>query len=84
MTEENEGSMTYVARKECGCLTLLVIDTPNMVHRKDMAKEISAAILRGDTIERVATEEVRKMDWKCPKHQVIERIKKAQLPLVEV
>ena len=60
-------SMSYIAKKPCGCLSMAIVDNPD--HKKDVAKEISKAVRLGETVERVTTETVRTMDWKCPEHK---------------
>ena len=64
--------MSYISRKECGCLTLAIVDEP--AHRREVAKEVAKAIRMGETVERVTCEQVRKMDWKCKSHFVMEKI----------
>lgn len=56
-------SMTYVARAECGCVRGVAVDQPE--HRKDVAKALSQWVRGGHAIERLPTETVRSMDWKC-------------------
>ena len=59
-------TMSYVARKPCGCLAMAVVDNP--AHAKDTAKEIAKAIRLGETVDRLPVEEVRAMPWKCSEH----------------
>ena len=60
-------NMSYISKKPCGCLCMAVLDNPD--HKRDVAKEIAKAIRLGETVERVPTETVRTMDWKCPEHR---------------
>jgi len=60
-------SMSYIAKKPCGCLSMAIVDNPD--HKRDTAREISKAVRLGETIERVPTETVRTMDWECPEHK---------------
>jgi len=62
----SETSMSYISRKPCGCLSMAVVDNPE--HKKDVANEIAKAVRRGETVDRVTSEQVRTMDWKCPEH----------------
>jgi hypothetical protein len=59
--------MTYIARKDCGCIVFAGVDTPEM--RKENAKEVASCIRDGYTIERVTCQFVRETDWFCPKHR---------------
>ena len=59
-------SMSYISKKPCGCLAMAVVDNPD--HKKETAKEIARAIRAGETVERVTTEQVRTMNWKCLAH----------------
>jgi len=59
-------SMSYVARKPCGCFAMAVVDNPD--HKRDVAKEVAKAIRRGETVTRVPSEDVRTMDWECAEH----------------
>ena len=58
---------SYVSKKSCGCVCMAIIDNPD--HKKDVAKEIAKAVRLGETIERMPTETVRIMPWKCSKHR---------------
>ena len=60
-------SMTYIARASCGCLKAAVVDVPSM--RREAANLMSAAIRRGEIVERVTTESVRTMEWECEEHR---------------
>jgi len=61
-------SSTLVFRKACGCVTLLVVNRPEVV--KDCGKDIGHALARGDRMEEMATEEVRKLPGRrCEAHQ---------------
>lgn len=62
----NEQRYAYVARKPCRCITLLQVDDP--AHPNDVAREISQAIRRGESIERTTVEEARVAEpwhWNC-------------------
>lgn len=63
MAEEYQ---TYIARKPCGCLSMAVVDMPQ--YAKATAREVAKAIRLGETVERVPTELVRTMAWKCAEH----------------
>ncbi len=65
--KDNKVSMTYVGRKSCGCVTMLVLDTPE--HKREVAKEVAQVIRLGERLEHLTTEEVRAMDWKCAEHK---------------
>lgn len=58
---------SYIARASCGCLRAAVVDAPTM--RREAANLMSAAIRRGETVERVTSESVRQMEWTCEEHR---------------
>ena len=60
--------MSYISKKPCGCICMAMVDNPN--HKKDIAREIAKAIKLGEIIERMPTETVRIMPWKCLEHKV--------------
>jgi predicted hydrocarbon binding protein len=60
-------SSTLVFRKACGCVTLLVVNRPEVL--KDCGKDIGRALAKGDRMEEMATEEVRKMPIRCEEHR---------------
>jgi hypothetical protein len=64
MTDEY---MSYIATKECGCLTMAAVDSPE--NKKVVAREVAKAIRMGEKVERVTCEHVRTMEWKCPQHK---------------
>ncbi len=57
--------MAYIAKKECGCIVLAVMDVP--AHAKDTAREIGKAIRQGYSVERVTSDYVRN-NWDCAEH----------------
>jgi len=61
-------SMSYIAKKPCGCVTMAIVDNPD--HKNEVAREISQAVRQGETVERVTSESVRTMVWDCSKHTV--------------
>lgn len=73
-----EESMSYISRRPCGCLSMAVVDNPE--HKRDVAKEVAKAIRLGETVERVTSESVRKMDWWCPKHRLERELNNATRP----
>ena len=64
-------SMTYVGRKSCGCVTMLVLDTPE--RRPEAAREVAKVIRLGEKLEHLTSDEVRKMPWKCDEHRSARR-----------
>lgn len=62
-----DNSHTYVARKACGCVRGCAVDTPE--HAYDVATSVFEWIRAGCTVERMVTEEVRVMDWRCHEHE---------------
>jgi hypothetical protein len=64
-------SMSYIAKKACGCIVAAVVDSPT--HRKDVARETSKWIRAGFKVERVTSQWVREnlTFGKCP-HQPTE------------
>ena len=61
------GSMSYVATKACGCVSLAAVDVPKVM--KEAAKDIARCIRLGDTVNRMTSEQVRRTPWKCAEHQ---------------
>lgn len=59
--------MAYVGRKPCGCLSFAAVDSED--NRRMCAQESSAAIRRGEAVERVTVEAVRAMRWNCDEHR---------------
>ena len=59
--------MSYMSRQPCGCLGMAVVDNPD--HKRDVAKEVAKAVRRGETVERVPTEDIRTTMWECPTHR---------------
>ncbi len=70
------GSMSYVAKKACGCMTLAVVDCPGK--SRDWAGDIARAIRLGDAVNRIPSEQVRQTPWKCKEHQAEADREKAQ------
>ncbi len=56
-------SMTYIAKKSCGCVVAAAVDDPK--HHDDVAKLVASCIRDGYVIERVTTEECRLAKWAC-------------------
>jgi hypothetical protein len=59
MAEERD----YVALKACGCLSLWC---SGALPPKEFAKDIAAALRRGCQVVRMATDDVRKLEFRCP------------------
>lgn len=49
--------LAYVARKACGCVTLVTVDNP--AHAADVARDVASCIRRGDSVERLPIELAR-------------------------
>ena len=58
---------TFVGLKKCGCLAMAVVDSPE--HKQETAREVSKAIRDGLDVQRLSTQTVREMPWKCAQHQ---------------
>ena len=59
-------SMSYVARKPCGCVSMAIVDNPD--HKREVAREVAKAVRLGETVDRLPVEDVRTMPWKCSQH----------------
>ena len=67
MTPQVTDRCAYVGRwKTCDCVVAVCVDDPE--HAKDVAKNVADYIRRGYRVERLLTETVRTMDWRCPDH----------------
>jgi hypothetical protein len=63
MSIEPEGA--YLARKACGCITLIVAE-----HHREAGRMVGRAIKDGDRVERVTVEQVRASgSLRCPAHK---------------
>ena len=56
-------SMTYIAKRPCGCIVAASVDNPE--RRADVAEFVSDCIREGYTVERVTTEDCRNGQWAC-------------------
>jgi hypothetical protein len=56
-----EKDLAFVAYCKCGKLIACAVDDPD--HTKDTAKEVAAWIRRGDKVDKMTVELVRKADW---------------------
>jgi len=56
-------SMSYVGRKDCGCMVAAIVDDPQ--DRRDVAKQVGEWIRHGLTIEWVDVEVVRRELHRC-------------------
>lgn len=70
-------SETYIGLRPCGCLAMAIVD--NLEHRKDVAREVGKAIREGLNVQKVSTETVRTMPWKCKLHQSQKQLKLLKL-----
>lgn len=62
MSDEPEGA--YMARKACGCITLIVME-----RHSEAGRMVGRAIKDGDRVERVTVEQVRASgSIHCPAH----------------
>lgn len=59
-------SYSYISRKPCGCLAWAAVDTP--ANAKSIARAMASAVRFGIAVERVTTEDVRTMPWRCAEH----------------
>lgn len=66
MTTEQEPK-THVFLKPCGCVSSLIIDKPERY--EELGRLARYARSHGETYRSMETEDVRKMDWECPKHK---------------
>jgi len=66
MATEN-GSMTHVFLKPCGCLACAIINRPERF--RELARAQAYAQKHGETYQLLPTQTVREMDWKCSEHK---------------
>ena len=75
----------YVAIHSCGKIVAATVDSPD---NKGKSRHVAGWIRRGEAVERMAVEDVRKADWcECyrskPKRAAKKSVASAQLPLGE-
>ena len=63
-------SQTWIGLRECGCLVMAVVDTPE--RRRDVAKEVARAIREGLNVQKVSSQSVREMAWKPDSLEVLQ------------
>ncbi|KKN15058.1 hypothetical protein LCGC14_0989910 [marine sediment metagenome] len=73
----------YVAIHTCGRIVAATVDSPD---NKGKSRHVASWIRRGEPVERMAVEDVRKADWcECyrakPKRGAKKGVVSAQLPL---
>ncbi len=56
--------MAYIGTAPCGCIRMAIVDDPN--RRREVAREIAAAIRQGEAVERVTCDYVRTTKWTRP------------------
>lgn len=54
-------AMAYIGRDANGCVLAATVDDPK--HIRDVAREIASWVRLGDTLERMAVEQVRALDF---------------------
>lgn len=64
--EMTDLSMTYVAKKPCGCIAMVAADKPHVM--ADAADDLARCMKEGMAVKRIPTTEVRTMPWWCRKH----------------
>ena len=69
-------SGAFVGTEECGCVSLLITDRPEVV--KDAEREIRALKRRKGTLTPMPIEDARKVAWRCPGHEMIYQAKLAR------
>ena len=67
--EEREKTPAYIARCKCGCggIVMAAVDVPK--YARDVAKEVAAAIRRGESIEHVTVGYVHQAAFGCLKEK---------------
>lgn len=64
----NDEPKTHLFLEQCGCLAAAIVD--DWQTYPDLARQFRQAHKYHLIYKFVQTEEVRKMAWKCPQHQV--------------
>ena len=70
MIQEVKEPLTHLWKKECGCVTEVIVDVPRMANEIKKAKRTNKR--RHETYSLVETQSVREMEWTCPEHKALE------------
>ncbi len=54
----------YIGTAPCGCIRMAIVDDPK--RRREVAREVAAAVRHGETVERVTCDYVRTTKWTRP------------------
>lgn len=67
MNPETQEPMTHIFLKPCGCLACAIVDKPEML--PEIGRAFRYSLKHGETYQKVPTQQVREMDWKCKDHK---------------
>ena len=69
MSDDN--TLDYVAMAACGCLQAWITLSRLEKDLKERRKFYRAAATHGETITRMMTEDVRRVEWRCAAHKAM-------------
>lgn len=58
--------MVYVARRDCGCVTFIGIESSRSHHQATC--RVAGCIVTGERLDRLPLDEARALPWFCPAH----------------
>lgn len=73
----DETTLAYASFKDCGCLSMITVDRPE--YARAVAKEVAAAIRKGERVEHLTVAAARLLPWRCEAHPLEESVRERRV-----